>query len=123
MNTADIEKSFREFVANRFEFIALAHGRRHNGDSIIAAHLAENRVAGKVRKRGFAGSIEYLRCSFLILERGRRVKVNRISGSGLIAVAFLGDDVQQDRATLLLGHLQILICLFEVIENERCRTH
>ena len=45
---ADVEKTFREFLANFFEFVALAHRCRHHGDPFVPSHAVANRHTGGV---------------------------------------------------------------------------
>ncbi len=48
---AGIEKAIREFIANRFELVALAHGGGHHRHPFVVPHLVANRVAGDVGVR------------------------------------------------------------------------
>ena len=56
---ADVEKPVGKGVANRFQFVSLAHGGGEHGDARVVLHLLLNRLAGDIGVRfgrtGFDG--------------------------------------------------------------------
>ncbi len=114
----DVKKPLGELVADRFELVALAHGRRDHRDAMVVVHAVEQRVPHDLG----------VELAHLLLERQRAVGLDErsrgVEGGGIFrgrleSMALFGHDVQHDGQIEVAGHPQVFLQLRDIVAVDR----